>query len=75
MIETTIRRQPPFRRPGMRFEPIRPTESPRSPNPGFNGPVKQWALKALFLPAMRQGRAVRVYVNLPLDYSAPRPGS
>jgi TonB family protein len=46
-----------------------------TPNPGFNTPVKQWALKALFRPAMRQGRAVRVYVNLPLDYSAPRPGS
>jgi len=47
----------------------------QSPNPGFNSPVKQWALKALFRPAMRQGRAVRVYVNLPLDYSTPRPGS
>lgn len=47
----------------------------QTPNPGFNSPVKQWALKALFRPAMRQGRAVRVYVNLPLDYSAPRPGS
>jgi TonB family protein len=46
----------------------------QTPNPGFNTPVKQWALKALFRPAMRQGRAVRVYVNLPLDYSAPRPG-
>jgi len=47
----------------------------QTPNPGFNSPVKQWALKALFRPAMRQGRAVRVYVNLPLDYSTPRPGS
>jgi len=47
----------------------------QTPNPGFNSPVKQWALKALFRPAMRQGRAVRVYVNLPLDYSAPRQGS
>ncbi len=47
----------------------------QTPNPGFNTPVKQWALKALFRPAMRQGRAVRVYVNLPLDYSAPRSGS
>jgi protein TonB len=47
----------------------------QTPNPGFNSPVKQWALKATFRPATRQGRAVRVYVNLPLDYSTPRQGS
>ncbi len=46
----------------------------QSPSPGFNVPVEQWILKALFRPARLVGRAVRVYVNLPVDYSAARGG-
>ena len=46
----------------------------QSPSPGFDIPVEQWVLKALFRPARRLGRAVRVYVNLPVDYSATRRG-
>ncbi len=41
----------------------------RSPSPGFDRPSRQWILKALFRPARLQGRAVRVLVNLPLDYT------
>jgi len=41
----------------------------KSPNPGFDEPTRQWALKALFRPARLHGRAVRAYVNLPFDYS------
>jgi TonB family protein len=41
----------------------------KSPNPGFDEPTKQWALKALFRPARLHGRAVRAYVNLPFQYS------
>jgi periplasmic protein TonB len=42
----------------------------RSPSPGFDGPVTRWALKALFRPARLRGRAVRVLIQIPIDYSA-----
>ena len=41
----------------------------QSPNPGFDNPSRQWILKALFRPARIAGRAVRVMVNMPLDFS------
>jgi len=40
-----------------------------SPNPGFDGPAREWILKALFRPARVHGRAVRVHITQPLDYS------
>ena len=44
----------------------------QSPNPGFDSPAKQMVLKALFRPARVHGRAVRVLVNLPIDFSIKR---
>ncbi len=41
----------------------------KSPNPGFDEPTRQWILKALFRPARVHGQAVRVFINLPFDYS------
>jgi len=41
----------------------------QSPNPGFDTPSRRWILKALFRPARIRGRAVRVLVNMPLDFS------
>lgn len=41
----------------------------KSPNPGFDQPTRQWVLKALFRPARLGGEAVRVLVNLPVDYA------
>jgi protein TonB len=46
-----------------------------SPSPGFDLPTKRWALAARFRPARRQGRAVRVLVNLPVVFSTATPGS
>jgi TonB family protein len=40
-----------------------------SPNASFDQPTKDWVLKALFRPARMHGRAVRVFINLPVDYS------
>ncbi|HEY6157337.1 MAG TPA: energy transducer TonB [Gemmatimonadales bacterium] len=40
-----------------------------SPNPGFDQPAREWILKALFRPARVHGRAVRVHITQPLDYS------
>jgi TonB family protein len=40
-----------------------------SPNPGFDEPAREWILKALFRPARVHGRAVRVHITQPLDYS------
>jgi protein TonB len=47
----------------------------KSPSPRFDLPTKRWALVARFRPARLQGRAVRVLVNLPVDFlaSAPAP--
>lgn len=42
----------------------------QSPNPGFVGPVTRWILNARFRPARKHGRAVRVLVQVPLDYTA-----
>jgi TonB family protein len=44
----------------------------QSPNPGFDQPAKNMVLKALFRPARVHGRAVRVLVNLPIDFSIKR---
>ena len=41
----------------------------QSPNPAFDEPTKEWVLKALFRPARLHGRGVRVFINLPVDYS------
>ena len=40
----------------------------QSPNPGFDQPSRSWILHALFRPARVRGRAVRVLVEVPLDY-------
>jgi protein TonB len=39
-----------------------------SPNPGFDPPAKNYVLKALFRPARVHGRAVRVLINIPIDF-------
>lgn len=44
----------------------------QSPNPGFDQSAKQMVLKALFRPARVHGRAVRVLVNLPIDFTIKR---
>jgi protein TonB len=41
----------------------------QSPNPGFDQPAKNYVLGALFRPARVHGRAVRVLVNVPIDFS------
>jgi len=41
----------------------------QSPNPGFDQPAKNYVLRALFRPARIHGRAVRVLVNLPVDFN------
>jgi protein TonB len=41
----------------------------KSPSAGFEQPTRDWVLKALFRPARIHGRAVRVFINLPVDYS------
>jgi protein TonB len=40
----------------------------QSPNPGFDQPSRAWMQRALFRPARVHGRAVRVLVEVPLDY-------
>src|SRR5437016_3454981 len=48
----------------------------KSPSPAFDQPTKDWVLKALFRPARLHGRCVRVFINLPVDYSLTgSPGS
>lgn len=47
----------------------------KSPSPGFDLPTKRWALAARFRPARRQGRAVRVLVNLPFEFSMSIPSA
>jgi len=48
----------------------------KSPSPAFDQPTKDWVLKALFRPARLHGRGVRVFINLPVDYSLTgSPGS
>jgi len=45
-----------------------------SPNPGFDQPTRQWAASARFRPARLDGRAVRVLVNLPIDFTTAAGG-
>jgi len=40
----------------------------QSPNPGFDQPSRNYVLKTLFRPARVHGRAVRVLINIPIDY-------
>lgn len=40
----------------------------QSPNPGFDQAAKNYVLKALFRPARVHGRAVRVLINIPIDF-------
>lgn len=44
----------------------------QSPNPGFDQPAKNLILKALFRPARVHGRAVRVLINQPVDFTIKR---
>src|SRR5437773_2829503 len=44
----------------------------QSPNPGFDQSAKNYVLRALFRPARVHGRAVRVLVNLPIDFKISR---
>ena len=44
----------------------------QSPNPGFDQPARTYVLRALFRPARVHGRAVRVLVNLPIDFKLSR---
>ena len=44
----------------------------QSPNPGFDQPAKNYVLRALFRPARVHGRAVRVLLNLPIDFKIKR---
>jgi protein TonB len=44
----------------------------QSPNPGFDQPARNYVLGALFRPARVHGRAVRVLVNLPIDFKLNR---
>jgi TonB family protein len=44
----------------------------QSPNPGFDQPAKNYVLRALFRPARLHGRAVRVLINLPIDFKIKR---
>src|SRR5690242_11613270 len=40
----------------------------QSANPGFDQPAKNYVLKCLFRPARVHGRAVRVLIQLPIDF-------
>lgn len=44
----------------------------QSPNPGFDQPARNYLLRALFRPARVHGRAVRVLINLPIDFRIKR---
>ncbi len=44
----------------------------RSPNPGFDEPSRYWMQRALFRPARVHGQAVRVLVEVPIDYRIAR---
>jgi protein TonB len=56
IIDTTGRAEPPS------------VKVVSSPNPGFEQPAKNYVLKALFRPARVHGRAVRVLINIPIDF-------
>src|SRR5437868_15540634 len=40
----------------------------QSPNPGFDQSAKNYVLKCLFRPVRVHGRAVRVLVQIPIDF-------
>lgn len=40
----------------------------QTPNPGFDQSARSYVLKALFRPARVHGRAVRVLINIPIDF-------
>ena len=40
----------------------------QSPNPGFDQSAKSYVAKALFRPARVHGRAVRVLIQIPIDF-------
>ncbi|HEV2751059.1 MAG TPA: energy transducer TonB, partial [Gemmatimonadales bacterium] len=40
----------------------------QSPNPGFDQSARNYALNALFRPARMHGRAVRVLIQIPIDF-------
>jgi protein TonB len=56
IIDTTGRAEPPS------------LKVVSSPNPGFDQNAKSYVLKALFRPARVHGRAVRVLINIPIDF-------
>ena len=41
----------------------------QTPHPGFNEAAKRWMVRALFRPARKGGKAVRVQVRQAIDYS------
>ena len=43
-----------------------------SPNPGFDEPARGYVLGAMFRPARIHRRAVRVLINLPIDFKVKR---
>jgi len=40
----------------------------QSPNPGFDQPARNYVQKALFRPARVHGRAVRVLIQIPIEF-------
>ena len=44
-----------------------------SPHPGFDDSAREYMLRAQFRPARIHGRAVRVLVNVPIDYKIGSP--
>jgi TonB family protein len=44
----------------------------QSPNPGFDQAATDYMLRVLFRPARVDGRAVRVLVNIPVDFRTKR---
>jgi TonB family protein len=60
IIDTTGRAEPPS------------VKVLQSPNPGFDQAAKNYVLRALFRPARVHGRAVRVLINLPIDFKIKR---
>lgn len=60
IIDTTGRAEPPS------------VKIIQSPNPGFDQSARSYVLRALFRPARVHGRAVRVLVNLPIDFKITR---
>jgi len=42
-----------------------------SPNPGFDESAKTYVRRVLFRPARIQGRAVRVLIQVPIEFRSP----